>query len=371
MEWVSLRFRCTRCGREERARPERWRCDCGGPWGIAHPPRLRRREWGGEKNLARYLPALRAPLGEGLFLREMSPTPLEHRLWQGQSLWLKAEYRLPTGSFKVRGAAVLVEALREAGASLLVEDSSGNAGLAIATLARQAGLACRLFVPASVPAGKRRLLEATGACLVLVEGSREKVAQAAQEAVRALPGAVYASHVWNPLFIEGVQTLLWEVWEQMGGELPEALFLPVGNGTLLLGVWWGLQALQEAGYLERWPQLVGVQAEACAPLARAWERSQEEPVPVEPGATQADGIRIAAPPRGREILQAVAATGGTFLTVSEAGIEEARRLLADWGHRVEPTGAVALAGWLRWRREGLSTPESALIPLTGSAKDEG
>jgi threonine synthase len=217
---------------------------------------------------------------------------------------------------------------------------------------------------------KRLQIEAHGARVVQVGGGREAVAAACLEAARK---TVYAGHAWNPWFLTGPRTLAWEIVEQCGGKTPGAVYLPVGQGGLLLGVAEGFTALLEAGVLARSPRLVATQAEACAPVARGWLESLPEPPGVDVAPTLADAIRTPRPVRYREILQAIRASGGAAVAVSEEEIRSAWRALGRAGFFVEPSSAVAMAGALRHQARAPGTvdsgdpgPGTAVVVLTGS-----
>jgi threonine synthase len=278
---------------------------------------------------------------------------------------MKLEGAQPTGSFKDRGTAVLVAWLRAQGAHDLIEDSSGNAGASMAAYAARAELRARVFVPETASPAKLGQIRAYGAEIVVVPGPRSAATDAAEQAVEA-GGAVYASHLWQPAFLAGTSTFAYELWEQLGERAPEVVVAPLGGGTLLLGVHRGFARLREAGLIERVPRLVGVQAAACRPLADAFESGAPDASPSEPQPSLAEGIRIARPPRSPEILAAVRATGGTILAVTEEAIAAALRELLARGFYVEPTSAVALAGYRQLRADGGVGPEaSVVIAITG------
>jgi threonine synthase len=255
--------------------------------------------------------------------------------------------------------------LKHLGVQAAVEDSSGNAGAAVAAYAARAGIACRIFVPAATSRGKLAQIAAYGATVVPIPGSREDVAAAARAEAE---DSAYASHVFNPYFFQGTKTVAFEIWEQLGFRAPDRMILPVGHGTLYLGAYLGFRDLLEAGEIPALPRLIGVQAEACAPLASAW---RNEPAAAMT-ATVAEGIRIAAPDRGQEILQACRESGGELLTVSEEEIAGALRTLGRAGLYVEPTAAVAPAGALKLAAaRTLPVEEISVIPLTGSGLKAG
>lgn len=345
--------RCVRCGQPAGA-AESWRCACGGPWAlepfgrIPTPEALRSRPPG----LWRYreaLPTDGAPvsLGEG-------GTPLVPS--RDGRLHFKIESMNPTGSFKDRGATVLLTAARAAGIRELVEDSSGNAGAAIAAYAARAGVEATIYVPEAASPGKLAQVAAHGARVVRVHGSREAVAQAAQ----AAPGR-YASHCWDPLFFHGTKTIAYELWESLGGRAPDVVVTPVGHGTMLLGLWLGFRELVHGGAISRLPRLIAVQSAACAPLAGpALGRDAGG------GDTVAEGIRVRQPVRPDEIRRAVDESGGRFLVVDDAEILAARARLAGEGVFVEPTAAVApAAAWRLWDARAVAPSELVVVPLTG------
>jgi threonine synthase len=286
-------------------------------------------------------------LGEGM-------TPLVPARDGG--LLFKVESANPTGSFKDRGAAVLLTALAAAGVREAVEDSSGNAGAAIAAYSARAGLAASIYVPEATSVAKVAQIEAYGARVFRVAGTRDDVARAAQSA----PGT-YASHCWSPAFFHGTKTLAYELWEQLGGRAPDWVVAPVGHGTLLLGLALGFRELCEAGAIARGPRLVAVQAAACAPLAGA-----ALGLPEGAGQTLAEGIRIWRPVRAPEIRAAVEECDGRWMVVPEPEIRAAWRRLGREGLFVEPTAAVApAAAWRLLADGGLAPDATVVVPLTG------
>ncbi len=260
---------------------------------------------------------------------------------------------------------MLVAWLRAGGVREVVEDSSGNAGASMAAYAARAGLRARVFVPETASPAKLGQIRAYGAEIVVVPGPRSAATDAAVAAVEA-SDAVYASHLWQPAFLAGTSTFAYELWEQRGGDVPDVVVLPLGGGTLLLGAHRGFARLRDAGLIDRVPRLVGVQAAACRPLAEAFDFGAPDAAPMEPGPSVAEGIRIARPPRSPEILAAVRETGGRIVAVSEEAIGAALRELLARGLYVEPTSAVALAGYRLLEADRWVAPDaSVVIALTG------
>ncbi|WP_170316959.1 threonine synthase [Acrocarpospora corrugata] len=287
-------------------------------------------------------------------------TPLLRQTWHGLDVGFKLEGALPTGSFKDRGVAVLASWLVQHGARAAVIDSSGNAGASLAAYCARAGLACHVFAPQSASPGKLRQIAAYGAELHSIAGSRQDVSDAALAHALAT-GDVYASHAWNPLFLAGTQTFAYEAWEQLGGTAPDAVVLPVGAGTLLLGIIRGYAALHTAGLIDRIPRVYGIQSTACAPLVT----DTTEPAPVTVGDTAAEGIRIARPPRGRSILSSVRDTGGQIIAVDDEALWRAHDELRLSGIYVEPTSAIAVAGLASLTNQ-LTPGTTVLVPITAT-----
>ncbi|MFD5101978.1 pyridoxal-phosphate dependent enzyme, partial [Streptomyces albidochromogenes] len=186
------------------------------------------------------------------------------------------------------------------------------------------------------------------------------------------PGTFYASHVHNPFFLHGTKTYVYELWEDLGGRLPDTLVVPVGNGTLLLGAWLAVNELHAHGLVDRRPALVAVQAEAVSPLAAAFRAGAPDlagsasPSPAPP--TLAEGIAIPRPPRAAQILRAVRESGGTFLTVSEPQIRAAQLDLAARGLFVESTG---VACWAAVTADPGRAAGATVVPLCGAGAKTG
>ncbi|MFB6252602.1 MAG: pyridoxal-phosphate dependent enzyme [Halobellus sp.] len=348
-----------------------WRCDCGAPLDFETAPTERSDEplpadppssWGNARDglwtFERLLPVDgRVSLGEGR-------TPLvEADDWDAE---FKLEYVFPTGSFKDRGATVTLSVADALGVDRVVEDSSGNAGAAIATYAARSGIDAEIYIPATVKPAKQDAIERVGATPVPVEGSREAVTDACIEAVEAEPedGAAdtwYASHAWNPAFFAGTATVAYEVCAQREWIAPDAVVTPLGHGTLFLGAYRGFRALVEAGWIDEVPQMLGAQAAGYAPIADALHGGSDARNEV------ADGIQIRDPVREKQILDAIDDTGGDAIAMSAAAVERELDALRSRGFDTEPTCAVAPAALGRYRERGVIAPDDdVVVPLTGS-----
>jgi threonine synthase len=332
------RFVCEACAHEEPLDATIWRCPvCGEALALDGPNALTAAAIDrNDPTLWRYgafLPVGKEhahSLGEGM-------TPLVRGTLGGTPVWFKCDHLLPTGSFKDRGAAVLVAHLKRLGTERIIVDSSGNAAAAMAGYSAAAGLGCTVYAPATTSPGKLVQSRAFGAEVIPVEGNREAVASAAQAAAANDSGAFYASHNWHPVFVEGVKTWALEVWEQLGSQSPAICFVPTGGGSAFVGAWRGFSAVPGPR-----PQLVAAQPVACAPFVIA--AIQQQPFrPITPDATIAEGTRIGAPARHRQVMAAIAESGGRGEAVSDVQIVETLRELWAQGLYVEPTAAVGAA----------------------------
>jgi threonine synthase len=359
----TARYGCPACGRTAPADRPIWRCACGSHLNLMPGRGLARGEIdGADRSLWRYRAALalghkpRVSLGEGW-------TPLVERSWAGVAVRFKLESQMPTGSFKDRGTAVMLNHLLEVAVGPIHADSSGNAGSSIATYAAAAGLPCRIYVPATAPRGKIVQIAAAGAELRVIPGSRQAVTEAALAAVGE---SFYASHNWQPFFIEGTKTLAYELWEQFGFRVPDNILVPTGYGSNILGLDRGFDELDRRGEIARRPRLFAVQAENCAAFAAAWAAGGEGYVPFAPGITAADGIATVKPVRMHEVLNALRRSQGGVIAVPEAEIAPALRALGRLGLFVEPTAATAGAALSLLLRDGtIRADETTVVVLTG------
>jgi threonine synthase len=292
-------------------------------------------------------------LGEG-------NTPLVWAEAFGRRVAFKCEFLNPSGSFKDRGSTVVATWLKAHGVAEAVEDSSGNAGASFAAYAARAGIRARIFVPASASGPKRRQIEAYGAELMPVPGSRSDVAEAVKKV--AAEGVAYASHAYLPFNLPGYATAAYEIFEQLG-QMPGAVVLPVGQGGLLLGLARGFEALRVAGNLNMRPMMIGVQARACAPLWAMFTAGGEGLSFVAENPTLAEGVRVRHPLRGDTVLAAVAASRGSMCVADEEKILPARAALAHLGFYVEPTSAIV---WSALAQMQGKLPDPVVVILTGA-----
>jgi threonine synthase len=357
---------CARCHTHYAAEARLWRCACGGALDVLCPPVYLRPEFiepqhAGLWRYAAALPTLTSQVSLG---ESMTPfIPCHHR---GRQIWLKCDYTLPTGSYKDRGAAVLVSHLRGLGITRLVEDSSGNAAASLAAYAARAGIDIEVFCPASASPGKLAQIQLYGAKLRRIDGPRQRTTEALERHVAAT-GDFYASHLWHPYFLEGVKTMAFEIAEQNGWRAPEVILCPVGAGSILLGLYRGFTELKAAGAIGRMPRLFAIQAANICPVYHAYTRHDDDVAPIEAAQpTLAEGIALPRPVRGRLLLQAVRETNGGVAIVSEEDIRQGLVALGHLGVCVEPTSAVVLKAFERLDEAGLiDVSEQVVLVLSG------
>ena len=341
----------------------RWRSDDGLPLMITQLAGIGRGEIVAERrSLWRYAAALPFPIRDPVTMGE-GCTPLVERRWDGARALFKLEWFSPTGSFKDRGASVMISALRQQGVARLLEDSSGNGGAAIAAYAAAGGIRAKILVPAATSPAKTVQMRACGAEIELVPGTRQATAD---EAVRQAETIFYASHNWQAFFLQGTKTLAYELWEDLGFQAPDNVVIPTGAGSNVLGLDIGFGELLRRGEIARLPRLFAAQPAKCAPIVAGFTAGAANFLPIEPQPTIGEGTAIAQPVRGREVLAAIRRSGGAAVAVSEEEIVSAVRGLASAGLYAEPTSAVATAALSGLLGQGAIGPkETTVVLLTG------
>lgn len=359
----NIQFICAKCGKTIDAGTRQPKCDCGGLWKLDYRPPLftlaqvDRETWSIFRYRA-FMP-LDGDLWQAISLGE-GMTPV---IRLDQDVLLKMDYCMPTLSFKDRGAALLIAHCKAIGVDAVVQDSSGNAGNSVAAYCARAGIDCEIFVPEGTSPGKIAMIAAHGARVTVVPGTRDHCADVCRSKVAA-EGKYYANHVFNPFFYEGTKTYVYEVYEQLQ-RMPATLFVPLGNGTLLIGMVKGLEELLASGVIERMPRIVAVQSERCDPFVQAWRAGARHPAAVTPSPTLAEGIAIGVPMRGDEILAYVYEYGIEMITAPEDRILEARAALAAKGVYCEHTTAATYAAYWKYCAEN-GKPADCLLPMCGA-----
>ena len=351
-------------GRKYPISEPRWRSDTGAPLMITALPGIGRSMIDrGKRSLWRYAAALPIDFVDPITMGE-GCTPLVSHKWGGVPALFKLEWLSPTGSFKDRGASVMLSILRGQGVTKVLEDSSGNGGAAIAAYAAAGGLAAKILVPASTAQDKTVQMRAYGAEIELVPGTRQDTSGAAERQAATI---FYAGHNWQPFFLQGTKTLAYELWEDLKFEAPDNVIIPTGAGSNVMGCDIGFGELLRRGEIASRPRLFAAQPENCAPLHASFVAGSDDLTPVEVRPTIAEGASIAQPVRTREVLAAVRRSGGATVAVSEVEIERALFELSRIGLYVEPTSAIAGAAFTKLLEHGVIHPtETTVVVLTGA-----
>ncbi len=338
----------------------RWCGDDRQPLMLTPMPGMARTQIDGSvRSLWRYAAAMPFPVTDPITMGE-GCTPLLKRSLHGGTAHLKCEWFMPTGSFKDRGASVMLSLLRQQGITEVLEDSSGNGGAAIAAYAAAGGMKAVIMAPKSTSPGKTVQMRAHGASVELVPGTRQQTSEAAEKRASSI---FYASHNWHPFFLQGTKTLAYELWEDLGFTAPDHVVIPTGAGSNVLGCRIGFQELWRAGAIDRLPKLWAAQPANCGPIAAAWQGLL--PPPTQP--TIAEGTAISHPLRLPEVVSALKGSEGGAVILTETEIETEVIHLARQGIYVEPTCAQASAAYGKLLAKGKIKPDDVtVVVLTGT-----
>ncbi len=286
--------------------------------------------------------------------------------WNFKSLWIKDDGRNPTASFKDRASSVAIVKALEKGAKVVTTASTGNAASSWSAFTALAGLETFIFVPEKAPKAKLAQLLLYGAKVIQVQGTYDEAFDLCCQAAEKW-GWYNRNTAINPYLGEGKKTGALEICEQLHWQIPDYVFVAVGDGCILQGTWKGFKEFYEIGFIDKLPKIVGVQAEGAAPLYKAWKAGlrQCEPLVAE---TVADSIAVGLPRDQIKALRAVRESEGQFVTVSDSQILQAISVLAEKvGVFAEPAGATALAGLRKLAEAGsCHESETALVMVTGN-----
>ncbi len=305
-------------------------------------------------------------------------TPLYHAKQAGaqlglSNLYIKDDGRNPTASFKDRASAVVVAKARELGVDIITTASTGNAGAALAGLAAAAQMPTVIFVPETAPQAKIAQLLIFGARVMLVRGNYDQAFDLCLAASKEF-GWYCRNTAYNPYTVEGKKTASFEICEQLGENrkskienqkwiAPDRIFVSVGDGNIISGLWKGLRDLTALGWIDKMPKLMGMQAEGSAACYNAWKAGTEKITPVN-AQTIADSISADIPRDGVRAVRAVRETGGAYLTVTDDEILAAIRDLArSEAVFSEPAGAAAYAGLVKAVKQGLVKSDETIVCL--------
>lgn len=384
MEQKFTGYRCSLCGREFAPDAVTYTCpaDGGNLDVVLDTQRILKASSpegifaGKENSLWRYLPLLPVadPGGQATPLRLAGGTPLLQPVGLEAAakvcnLWVKDEGRNPSASFKDRASSVVVARAREIGAQVVVTASTGNAGAALACMAAAVGQPAIIFAPRTAPEAKVAQLLVFGARVILVDGNYDAAFDLTIEASREF-GWYCRNTGYNPFTVEGKKTAAFEIWETLlqhrKADKPLVVLVSVGDGNIISGIHKGFKDLQQLGWLEQMPRIIGVQAEGSAAIAGAFHAGTENITPVS-AVTIADSISVDLPRDGVRAVRAAGQTGGTYVTVSDDAIIAAIARLGKAGIFAEPAGSTAYAGLEKCILDGTIQPgDDVVVVNTGS-----
>ncbi len=288
-------------------------------------------------------------------------------------IYLKDDTRLPSASFKDRASSVVMAVAIEKGVERVACASTGNAGCSWACMGATCGMPVTIFVPASAPEAKIAQLEVYGADVRRVDGSYDDAfALCVEECEKH--GYFNRNTGFNPYTREGKKSVSFEIWEQFGYRAPASVFVPVGDGNIISGVWKGFYDLQQLGLIDEMPAIFAVQstnsdaiAKTISTIEQGSQSLDDFTVATVSATTRADSIAVDTPSDGVSAVRAVMETGGKAVTVSDQEIlAEIWELASSTGIFAEPAGVTAVAGLKKFALAGGVVPAPAVALVTGN-----
>ncbi len=349
--------------------------DCGQPLMVKYPTAVPRSAVTSEASLWRYRAAMPllaheqpVTLGEGM--TPMVELPHLAKDVGVRRLWVKDEGINPTASFKARGLMMAVTRAKALGLPGVCVPTAGNAGIALAAFAAAAGMPCRIFAPETTPPPILGSIRALGAELILLPGHIGDAGKATMAFAKE-SGYFNVATVREPYRVEGMKTMGYEVAEQLGWRLPDAIVYPTGGGEGTIGIWKAMGEMVDWGWLPaetKKPRMIIAQADGCAPLVRAFKAGEEKATLWENPTTHASGLRVPGPLGDRLTLRTLRESGGDAEAVSEERIRSGTFLLASKsGIDAAPEGGAALEATRQLVASGRLSPQSEVVVFnTGS-----
>lgn len=324
-----------------------------------------------DTNIWRYLPILPLEGLTGAAPLQIGMTPIYkssrlEKLLNIKNVYVKDEGRNPTASFKDRASAVGVAKAIELKKHVICAASTGNAASSVSGFAACMGIENYIFVPEAIPEGKLAQLLVFGSKVILVDGDYDTAFDFCLKAVEHF-GWYNRSCAINPYLVEGKKTAAFEICEQLDFKVPDKVFMAVGDGCSIAGVWKGFKEFYELGLIDKLPVMVSVQAEGSNPVNRAYRNKKDEFDYVAPK-TLADSISVGIPRNGCKALNALKESKGIAVDVSDKEILNAMTVLArHTGVFGEPAGVTAFAGLMKLAStKAIGPNESVAFIVSGS-----
>ena len=373
-----LGFKCVECAHEHRISETEYVCiSCGGNLDVLYDyeqvrAQMRKAQLAAAPDLTMWRYRALLPIEDSSIVPPLTVgwTPIYDcpRLAERygvKQLLIKDDGRNPTASFKDRPSVLAVVRAQEAGAAIITTASSGNAGSALAGICASVGMESVIFVPASAPAAKIAQLQIYGATVVLVEGSYDQAYDLCIEASRRF-GWYQRSTGYNPFTREGKKTAALEIAEQLNWNVPDKVVVAVGDGNIISGLWKGFNDLHRIGFIDRLPQMIGVQSEAASAIVDA--ANGDAIVREGPARTIADSINVGKPRDATMAVRAIQASEGRGVKVRDDEIIAAiPKLARETGVFAEPAAAAAYTGFMKLcESSSIKSQERVLLMLTGN-----
>jgi len=314
-----------------------------------------------------YFPAI--PVGNTPLWHPAPDVPAENLLkkYGFPDLYLKDDGANPTGSLKDRASFLVAAFARKHGISEVVVASTGNAGSSMAGVGAAAGLKVKLFLPKTAPSAKMIQALQYGADLVLADNNYDQAFSLSLEYSNR-HGGMNRNTAYNPMTIEGKKTVAFELFNQLK-KAPDHVFVSVGDGVILSGVYKGFRDLLQLGRIEKIPVIHAVQASGSDAICRAMESGSfdgQVERPVRAANTVADSISVDIPSNGHLALKNLKTFRGHCFTVTDEEILSAQKeLSSSCGLFSEPAAATAYAGFLK-QKAALDSSETCVVLLTGN-----
>jgi|SRR5579872_5701616 len=349
-----IQLECSLCARRFEPNQIHNLCACGGTLYVRYDLDAIKATWtrdqvrSARSDLWRYLPVLPPQRAESIVSLGEGMTPLIRARRLGaaigaQNLWVKDEGLNPTASFKARGMTTAITMAKELGIRKIAIPSAGNAASAAAAYAAGAGLEAHIFMPKDVPQSNYIECKTLGAKVTLVDGLISDCGRIVAER-KDSEGWFDMSTLKEPYRVEGKKTMGYEVAEQFGWELPDAIFYPTGGGVGMIGMWKAFDELEQLGWIgARRPKMIAVQAAGCQPIVRAFEQHASSSEFWQNASTVASGLRVPKPLGDVLILNILRESAGTAIAVNDDDILDAGRELASLeGIFAAPEGAACV-----------------------------
>lgn len=372
-----LTMKCMQCGKEYPEAPDRYVCDDCGIDGILDivydygSIAISREEIAASKDYSLWRYRKMLPVADSTEIPPLQVgwTPLYKAdtvasTYGLKNVYIKDDGRNPTASLKDRASAVGIAKAREAGAKIICAASTGNAASSLAGFAASAGIKTIIFVPKRAPKAKVAQLLVYGANTVIVDDCYDRAFELSVEITKKF-GFYNRNCAYNPFLVEGKKTVAFEIWEQLGFDVPDRIYVSIGDGCITSGIYKGFYDLQQLGLVNRLPRIIGVQAAGCNPVEVAMKTGK---FVAQTGGTIADSIAVGIPRNRLKAMRGLKNTNGDCISVTD---DEIRQALVEMprasGVFGEPAGVTAYAGFKKHAvTENIKADEKVVILITGN-----